>query len=333
MKNIRLLVLLIIVIPVTFACTKEEKEEDLPEESSLGSVVLLKENCTSPMWSFDGKKIAFIQDEILFVMNADGTGVKRLTSEFESETPRWCPSGAELAYIDKRNFRSSIYKINADDTKVTQITGTDVNAYSFSWSPDGQKIVYEESSIGLKRDLCVINKDGTGNTRLNITVDAFRPGFTPKGGRIMFYSGYDSDKDIYLMGTDGSNLQRLKIDDLWEEDAQMNNDETKIYFLGSPTWDIYVVDAEGANLVNLSKGAGVNHYMRLSPDGKYISFSSYRDENDGFYLMRTDGSGVARVTKGSYMSQTGSWSPDSRKLAFFDERNGVKGIFILTLRE
>jgi TolB protein len=310
------------------ACKKDE--EIIDENNSIGNVALLKVGVLSPLWSPDGKKIAYLMDGKLYVMNIDGSGDLLLTSEI-NELPKWSPTGTELAYIDYREY-PAIYKIGVNGNNEVKLTSSAVSPFYFSWSPDGERIVYESS--GIKQDMYIINKDGSGNHKVNIPINVSNPTFTPGGSKIMFRSGFDMERDIYLVGTDGSNLQRIALDNIYEEVMQMKSDESKIYFSGATAinWGIYEVNPDGSNLKNLTNGVVTNHNPNLSPNGKYIAFLSYRDDNDGLWLMHSDGSNPSRITKGDYVFFSGSWSPDSRKLVFDDEIDGVQGIYVLTLK-
>ena len=177
-----------------------------------------------------------------------------------------------------------------------------------------------------------MNNDGSDNHKIEIPIDGFNPSFTPGGNKIMFYSGFDWDKDIYFIGTDGSNMQRLIINSIWEEGAQMTNDESKIFFTGlsDNRWDIYAFETAGSKLRNLTNGIGINHDPVLSPDEKLIAFSSSRDDHEVF-LMYSDGSNPSNI--GKFYLRPGSWSSDSRKFAFSSEREGITGIYVFYLYE
>ena len=312
-----------------YAC--KEDEEIIDEENSYGTVILLKEGGQSPLWSPDGERIAYLMDGKLYVMKSDGSDNFLLTSQIY-ETMKWSPSGAELAYLDYRGGPSAIYKIGVDGNNEIKLTGAEVSAGYFSWSPDGERIVYESSDI--KMDMYIVNKDGSGNHKVDIPISVFSPSFTPGGSRIMFNSIIDIERDLFLVGTDGSNLQRLESKNIGVGHAEMKSDESKIYFSGMSgmNWDIYEVNPDGSSLKNLTNGVGTNHKPHISPDGKFIVFLSYRDDIDGLWLMHADGSDPSRITKGAYRIIQGSWSPDSRKLAFDDEIDDVQGIYVLTLK-
>ena len=91
-----------------------------------------------PAWSPDASQIAFSSARSgtldLFVMNADGTGTRRLTSGKQDDShPTWSSDGARLAF--ERD--GDIYVIGADGSGLRRISDTTVEEREPSWSPDG----------------------------------------------------------------------------------------------------------------------------------------------------------------------------------------------------
>ena len=73
----------------------------------------------TPVWSPDGRRIAFLSrrdgNKALYVMNADGSGQRRLTRDASnSATPAWSPDGRKLAFESVRNGTTGVYVVNAD---------------------------------------------------------------------------------------------------------------------------------------------------------------------------------------------------------------------------
>jgi Tol biopolymer transport system component len=100
---------------------------------------------TSPAWSRDGSKIAFegrttANETEIFVMNADGTGRRQLTSQPYSQMPAYCPCGTRIAYRVRApaGGDAEIWWIEASGGAPEQLTNTpNVEEYhpTFNGSP------------------------------------------------------------------------------------------------------------------------------------------------------------------------------------------------------
>jgi len=130
----------------------------------------------SPAWLPDGSRIAFVRDEDfgperrgnleIYVVNADGTGQTRLTSNYANDgAPAWSPDGTKIAFESNRDGNWEIYVMNADGTGQTRLTNNSAGDWSPAWSPDGTRMAFVSSRDG-NLEIYVMNADGTGQTRL-----------------------------------------------------------------------------------------------------------------------------------------------------------------------
>jgi len=80
--------------------------------------------------------------------------------------------------------------------------------------------------------------------------------------------------------------------------------------------DVYVLNADGTGIRNLTPGPGSDRSSAWSPDGRRIVFVSERDGQPDLYVMAADGSDVMRLTKSPDAEEGPLWSPDGRRIAF-----------------
>ncbi len=85
-------------------------------------------------------------------------------------------------------------------------------------------------------------------------------------------------------------------------------------------WDIYSMDVNGDNLLQLADHPLFDEYPACSPDGRKIAFASDRGVTRDLYLMDSDGNNVVRLTHDNFIETRASWSPDGTKIAFSNFR-------------
>ncbi|MDX9829754.1 MAG: DPP IV N-terminal domain-containing protein [Anaerolineae bacterium] len=95
--------------------------------------------------------------------------------------------------------------------------------------------------------------------------------------------------------------------------------------------DLWLVDLDGSNAVNLTLDEAKDHSPAWSPDGQWIAFASLRDALYWeLYVMRADGSDVRRLTWWEDASDLSpSWSPDGSRIAFASKRDGNWEIYTM----
>ena len=97
----------------------------------------------------------------------------------------------------------------------------------------------------------------------------------------------------------------------------------------SGSWDIWTMNPDGSDPVNLTRDAAIDLHAAWSPSGKQILFVSFREEakESSLYLMDADGNNISKVLDDWYSRSPATWSPDGKQIAAV--RDGV--LYIITL--
>ena len=130
---------------------------------------------SSPAWSPDGTKIAFMSYRTgsygIYTMNADGSNQTLLTS---GRDPNWSPDSTKIAFSRRSENlpgweSMDIYIMNADGSKQTNITNTSLMGEEQpAWSPDGTKIAFY-GDLYQDADYGIYTMNGDGSNRIDLT--------------------------------------------------------------------------------------------------------------------------------------------------------------------
>ncbi len=223
-----------------------------------------------------------------------------------------------ISYRDETDpYNSDIYILDLVDDSLTKVTNSSGSILNFSWSPDGDYIVFDSDMDG-DAEIYTIRVDGTQITNLTSNdIQDTDPSWSPDGTLIAYTVNETDEQAIYLMNVDGTNAHRLitGTTPVWSPDG------LRIAF--SRIYDgIYTIEPSGANLTRLTDSSehGWDSYPTWSPDGTKIIFGSNRHApgdfaTDSVYIMNADGSGIGRLSQ-TWGRSPYAWSPDGRWIIY-----------------
>lgn len=127
-------------------------------------------------WSPDGTQVAFVaakgsfwdDDRAVFVADADGTDVRRITPWNVTYRAEWSPDGQWIAFDYDPSTSGldphDLYVVRPDGSEQRQITSNEDAKMSIAptWSPDSQTLLFVRRELEDDPDLWTVNVDGTG---------------------------------------------------------------------------------------------------------------------------------------------------------------------------
>jgi Tol biopolymer transport system component len=340
---------LIILILIIAGCSKNKSEEisqtqyTFDGEKHLKNLTMLTdkgENAEAYL-SFGEKQLIFqttsgeLKCDQIFTMNIDGSNKKIVSTGMGRTTCAYFLPGDEKIIYSSTHLADENCPPEPD------------RSHGYVWQ------LYDAY------DIFLANKYGEILQQLTDT-----PGYdaeatvSPKGDKIVFTSTRDGDPEIYSMNLDGSNQTRLTNQKGYDGGPFFSWDGSKIVFRASrprtekelqdyavlvekdlyrPTsLEIYVMDAGGQNMTQITNFGKASFAPFFHPDGKRIIFSSNINSETGrnfdLYLINVDGSGFEQITFNETFDGFPMFTHDGKKLLFasnrFNKKEGDTNIFI-----
>ena len=193
----------------------------------------------------------------VYVINVDGSDQKRLTPiKGYDSTPAWSPDGSKIAFSSDRDTRMDIYVMHADGTQPTRLTSSKFGASSPVWSPDGKEIAFAVNGPEMLSSMHLMASDGA-NER-NVANNARPLEWSPDGKSLLI------GDEIQLVDRDGRSRIKLAVDAI---EALLLPEGKFVYFRSRADgqWDLFRVDINGHNRMQLTKDVGSVSSFSLSP--------------------------------------------------------------------
>lgn len=287
-------------------------------------------------FSFDGKNLVFQATSSKWGVKCDQIFMMPITG-YTGEIPKMLSTG---------KGRTTCSYFMPGDTSIIYASTHLANEEC----PETPRLVNGKYVWPIYSTFDIYTADLQGNILKQITTE---PGYdaeatvSPDGKKIVFTSDRTGDLELYTMNIDGSDIQQITFGLGYDGGAFFSPDSKKIVFRASrpqteeekneylgllkqglvqpSKMEIYVCNADGSDLQQITKLGGANWAPYFHPSGKSIVFASNHHSPGGrvfnLFSIGIDGTGLKQITYDKTFDAFPMFSPDGKHLVFASNRN------------
>jgi eukaryotic-like serine/threonine-protein kinase len=312
-----------------------------------GTETKLIEDAFSPMYSPDGRRLAFDARwsgaRRIWVADANGRNPRQVTSDSSEAvvhtTPRWSPDGSKLAFRRIETVKSDIVIVDLESQATFRVTNDNVLDMDPVWAPDAS-FLYFASSRGGGLNLWRVgigpgSKPASQPQQLTTGAgDDVAPTVAPDGRRLAFaVRGINSD--LWRLpvnpatgeptGTPEPAIMTTRV----ESRAAWSPDGRTVAFNSDRLGEMNIWLRSDSTDRQLTRGPGGDYQPEWSPDGRSIVFFSARAGNADIWSVTLSNGRLTQLTDHPATDTNPFFSPDGRQIAFVSDRGGRAEIWIM----
>lgn len=238
----------------------------------------------TPRWSPDGRRVVFSSNRAhyegdprdtgdpdldLWVVNADGSGLSRITTDTANENDAaWTADGAAIVYSSDRDGRGDLYQLTLATGAVTRLTRHFVGRAimpATTGTPPRVAFAAQTLRVGAFWDFQVHLRTADGaTTPLPASAGACWPRWSPTGTRLAHVVLAANTRSVLGVrsGPRLDEIRALTTPGLWSYYPAWSPDETRLAYSVSPEhhegedWDLAVIDVASGSWQRLTQGHG-----------------------------------------------------------------------------
>jgi dipeptidyl aminopeptidase/acylaminoacyl peptidase len=252
------------------------------------------ESASSPDWSLDGARIAFIRSGEVWTVAPPGAEepVQITTDVGDARAPVLSPDGATVAFYSGRSGHQDIWTVRTDGQgSPRQLTSgamaLDDRRFQPAWAPDGRTIAYvSNESDYWHDDVWLVDTDTGSRRQLSRSLMASSsPVWSPSGDRIAVFGTakneywYEDLSYIYVLDPGRGDARILPMEvfasdmimrhrPFWTGDGQV----LLFPYMQRGDYDVWAVPASGGVATRVTHMGGAMPSFHATPDGRHLAF-------------------------------------------------------------
>ncbi len=218
-----------------------------------------------PSWSPDGQRLAFYGAEAdqsdfdIFVVNADGTEMRNLTSspDVDERYPTWSPDGTQIAFHSNADGDYDIYAIELTSGEQRALTSNNAQDLGPDWSPDGRYIAFHTDLWSATYQIALVDLNTLDVRQLTNSADINSfPAWSPDGAEIAYNTIRDNAVNLVVMQADGTGVRALTSSADREAFPDWSPDGTYLIYQHGPenASSLRVIPAAGGDWISITGG-------------------------------------------------------------------------------
>lgn len=246
----------------------------------------------------------------VYSMNADGSNTQNISNHLKLDYGYcWSENGETIYFYTNRDGNDEIYSMNSDGTNAVNLSENKAADRLPEIAPSGKLLAFQSDRDDENGEIYLMNLDTKNTTRLtNNSFYEESPCFSKNNKKLLFTreivektdSVAVSNGEIYMLDIKSKKEIRLTFKRGFDSGAKFSPDNRKIAFYGrdeiTGNYDIFIMNSDGTNIVNLTNDKLQDFSPVWSPDGNWIAFTRGNSENYDIWIMHVETKELRRLT-------------------------------------